>query len=62
MTAIRVTDETPIETVLEVVEARTRRLMAELSRTPDAWPTRVARRELVAAIEDSIDEWNDLHR
>lgn len=56
MTAI-VNDSTPPTLVAELVEARTRRLMSELARTPDAWPTRQARRELAVLVQDSLDEY-----
>lgn len=58
VTAVRVTEGSPDEIVCELVEARTRRLMAELAATPDAWPTRQARRELAALVEESLEEYN----
>lgn len=57
MTAVRISDGTPDQIVREVIEARTRRLMAELAATPDAWPHRQARAELATAVQDSLDEW-----
>lgn len=58
MTAVRVTEGSPDEIVIELIEARTRRLMAELARTPDRWPNRQARAELAAKVEASLEEYN----
>lgn len=60
MTTIRVTDDTPTLTVREVVEARTRRLMAERARVQCWGDGRRERVGLLAAIDDSLDEWNSL--
>lgn len=57
---VRITDDTPVATVLDVVEARTRRLMHELSTVPDQWPTRQAHAAVLAIVNDSIDEYNRL--
>jgi hypothetical protein len=57
MTTVRITDDTPAPLVRDVVEARTRRLMAELARTPDSWPTRGEHKTLRQEIDDSLDEW-----
>lgn len=57
VTTLRINEGTPDQIVREVVEARTRRLMSELARTPDAWPHRQAQAELARAVQDSLDEW-----
>lgn len=58
MTTIRVTDETPTQTVREVIEARTRRLMAERCRLPEWGDGRRERVKMLAVIDDSLDEFN----
>lgn len=60
VTTIRVSDETPIPLVRDVLEARTRRLMAQLARTPDSWPTRAEHRVLRGQVDEALDEWNGL--
>ncbi len=57
MTTVRITDDTPTATILDVVEARTRRLMAERAALPCWGDGRRDRTVLVAAIDDSLDEW-----
>jgi hypothetical protein len=54
---IRINDLTPHDELAEAMEARSRRLMAELARLPLTWQTRARRRELRQEIEDSLDEW-----
>lgn len=58
MTAVRISDGTPDQIVREVIEARTRRLMAERSRLPQWGDGRRERKTMLAVIDDSLDEWN----
>lgn len=51
------TETTAPDSVRDVVEARCRRLMAERAGLPMTWKTRGDRRELMALIEDELDEW-----
>lgn len=46
--------------VIELVEARCRRLMAERAALPDAWPHRGKRAELRVLIGVAIDQWLEL--
>jgi hypothetical protein len=62
VTTIRVTDDTPIPLVRDVIEQRTRRLMAELARTPNSWPTRAEHKALRGEVDAALDEFNRLIR
>lgn len=55
---IVVTDDTTREELLEIHEARVRRLMAERANLPEAWPHRERRAELSRQIEDAFVEWD----
>lgn len=52
-----VNDDTPAATVRELVEARTRRLMAERLSVPGWGDGRVERAVYVELIDESLDEW-----
>lgn len=52
-----ITDETPASDAADILEARTRRLMAERAALRCTWQTRARRRELWDEIHDSLDEW-----
>lgn len=51
--------DTPL---VDLIEARTRRLMAERSRLPEWGDGRRARAAMVEEISKSLDEWNRLTR
>lgn len=51
------TETTTPDDVRDVVKARCRRLMAERAGLAMTWKTRGDRRELMALIEDGLDEW-----
>jgi hypothetical protein len=55
---IRINDLTPHDELAEAMEARSRRLMAELARLPLTWQTRARRRELEREVNESLDEFN----
>ena len=55
---IVVTEDTTRAELAAVLEARTRRLMAERSRLAVTWQTRADRARLLALIDDSLDEFN----
>ena len=57
MSIIRVTDDTPAHETADLLEARTRRLMAERARLAPTWEHRTDRRRLLGLIDDSLDEW-----
>lgn len=59
-TTIRITDDTPANTVLEIIEARTRRLMAERCAVPCWGDGRRDRADKLLDINDSLDEFNML--
>ena len=54
---VRITDDTPADETRDVIEARTRRLMAERARLALTWETRTDRLRLLGLIEDALDEW-----
>lgn len=59
MTTTRVDDSTPASTLADILEARTRRLMAERAALPKWGFGRMARREALRKIDDVLDEYNE---
>ena len=56
--AARVEETLPTDVlVVELIEARCRRLMAERAALPDAWPHRGKRAELGQQIQVALDQW-----
>lgn len=57
MDVLKVGDDTTREELAEIHEGRARRLMAERCRLPQTWMSRARRAELLAEVNEALDEW-----